>query len=75
MSGMLLGYLAFAGIPHLLDAHLAYDRNIFGPRLFLFLFTIFLNVHHYFMDNVIWRRGNPDVQRFLFQPKAAAASQ
>jgi len=25
---------------------------------------VFVNIHHYFMDNVIWRRDNPDM-RFL----------
>jgi hypothetical protein len=23
-------------------------------------------VHHYFLDNVMWRRGNPDVRNNLF---------
>jgi hypothetical protein len=32
----------------------------------VFLFYIFINVHHYFLDNVMWRRGNPDVQKHLF---------
>ena len=27
----------------------------------------FVNIHHYFMDNVIWRRENPDT-RYLQEP-------
>ena len=37
-----------------------------GPALFLFSFYIFINIHHYFLDNVMWRRGNPDVQQYIF---------
>ena len=35
---------------------------------FLFLFTvwIFINVHHYFLDSVMWRRENPDTRLYLF---------
>ena len=64
--GVLLGYLGFVGIPRSVDAMLPYDRHVFGPSLFLFLFYIFINVHHYFLDNVMWRRGNPDVQQYIF---------
>lgn len=33
---------------------------------------IFINVHHYFIDSVLWRQGNPDVSRHLFlrEPRA-----
>jgi hypothetical protein len=31
---------------------------------------IFINVHHYFIDNVLWRQGNPKVKQFLFDPPA-----
>jgi len=24
-------------------------------------------VHHYFLDNVMWRRGNPEVAKYLFR--------
>lgn len=30
------------------------------------IFHVFINVHHYFIDSVIWRRGNKDVTRNLF---------
>lgn len=64
--GILLGYLGFQGIPHWLDAHLPYDKHLLGPSVFLFSFYIFINIHHYFLDNVMWRRGNPDVQQYIF---------
>jgi hypothetical protein len=64
--GILLGYLGFMGMPWLLDASIGYNRELWGPSLAVFLFYIFINVHHYFLDNVMWRRGNPDIQKHLF---------
>jgi hypothetical protein len=34
--------------------------------MFLFVFWICINVHHYFLDNVMWRRENPDTRKYLF---------
>ena len=31
------------------------------------LFTIFINIHHYVIDGVIWRKENGDVGRYLLQ--------
>ena len=44
-----------------------YDRGIFGSQMFLFMFAIFINVHHYFLDNVMWRRENPDIAKYLLR--------
>jgi len=67
-----LGLGAFWFAPLTLDHLVGYDTDAFGTMAFLFMFWIFINVHHYFMDNVIWRRGNPDVSQFLFQQPAPA---
>jgi hypothetical protein len=64
--GTLAGYLGFMAVPGLLDKTLPYDHHLFGPSLFVFAFYIFINVHHYMLDNVMWRRGNPDVQQYIF---------
>jgi len=64
--GVILGALGFWAIPILLKVLVTYDTDVFGSRMFMFIFFIFINVHHYFLDNVIWRRGNPDMQRYLF---------
>lgn len=66
VSAIALGYLGFWMLPHWLDRHIAYDRTLFGTELFLFLFWVFINIHHYFLDTVMWRKGNPDVQTHLF---------
>lgn len=66
--GIILGYIGFWGAPEFLQAFVPYDRAAFGGTAFLFVFWIFINVHHYFLDNVMWRSQNPDVRRYLFAP-------
>lgn len=66
VMGLFLGYMGFWGLPTFLDRIVGYDKALFGGTLFLFLFYIFINVHHYFMDNVMWRRENPEIGRHLF---------
>jgi hypothetical protein len=66
LAGLLLGYLGFWGVPQILDKFVPYDRAVFGGTMFLFVFWIFINVHHYFLDNVMWRRENPDTRKYLF---------
>lgn len=64
--GVILGAFGFWAIPIFLKEVVTYDADVFGARMFMFIFAIFINVHHYFLDNVIWRRGNPDMRRYLF---------
>ena len=64
--GVLLGYAGFVAVPGLLGNFVAYDRATFGAAMFLFMFWSFINVHHYFLDNVMWRRENPDTGKYLF---------
>jgi hypothetical protein len=64
--GILLGWLGFWGLPAWLNGAVAYDRGIFGATASFFVFWIFINIHHYFLDNVMWRRENPETRRFLF---------
>jgi len=66
-AGLLLGGLGFWLIPTALTALVPYDEQILGSSLFFFIVLIFINVHHYFLDNVMWRRGNPEVSKYLFR--------
>jgi hypothetical protein len=34
---------------------------------------IFINVHHYFIDNVIWRKEHPEIAAYLFGPVKKAS--
>jgi hypothetical protein len=72
LAGM-LGYLGFWALPRWADAWMPFDREALGVTPFLFVSWIFLNVHHYFIDNVIWRSENPDTKANLFSPAPAKA--
>ena len=72
---LVLGALLFSIIPVVLDTlaiydllpHVFdYDSALYGTTLYLFFFTVFVNIHHYFIDNVIWRRNNPKVRQYLY---------
>ena len=64
--GIILGVAGFWGLPRLSDMVVTYDTELFGATMFMFMFWIFINLHHYFLDNVIWRRENPETGKFLF---------
>jgi len=68
-SAVALGWLLFHGSPDLLDAarlsahRRAHERlGELGPTPYFAAFFAFVNIHHYVMDNVIWRRENPDTK-------------
>jgi len=68
-GALALGWLLFHAAPELLDgARLSAHRRAhetlgeLGPTPYFAALFVFVNVHHYFMDNVIWRRENPDTQ-------------
>lgn len=66
LTGTVLGFLGFWMLPTIADAVVPYDRQAIAGALFLFVFWIFINVHHYLLDNVMWRRENPDTRAYLF---------
>ncbi len=70
-SAVALGWLLFHGAPSFLDEAFVAKGTLEGDGVgptpyFAALFT-FVNIHHYFMDTVLWRRENPDT-RFLREP-------
>lgn len=67
VAGAVLGAAGFWLFPLAADALGGYDRAAFGTAAFLFVAWTFINIHHYFIDNVIWRRENPDMARHLFR--------
>lgn len=74
LTGVVLGYAGFWGVPMFLDNTVAYNKGALGASAFLVVFWLFINIHHYFLDNVMWRSQNPDVRTHLFGPKPGAAS-
>ena len=67
VAGLVFGIMGFWLVPLLLQEILPYDKNLFGGALFFFMVWGILNIHHYFMDSVTWRKENKDVGRYLFQ--------
>ena len=65
--GALLGAAGFWGAPAAVDHLASYDRALFGATLFFFIGWTFVGIHHAVMDNVIWRRENPEARRHLFE--------
>jgi hypothetical protein len=58
------GWLAFELLPSMADIRL----GTFAAWQMFFFFTaatLFLNIHHYFIDNVVWRFKDPVVRRHL----------
>ena len=66
-----LGVVGFWWGPELLGTVVDYDRSVFGTAVFLFMAWTSINIHHYFIDNVIWRRDNAEVRENLFRPPCA----
>ncbi|MBS2019013.1 MAG: hypothetical protein JST00_39465 [Deltaproteobacteria bacterium] len=70
VSAIALAWLLFHGVPGYLDGVLVaktpkgHEPGPLGEMPFFAAFYVMVNIHHYFMDTVIWRRDNPDT-RFL----------
>jgi hypothetical protein len=64
-SAVALAWVVFHGVPETLDAVFfpQHGRGIpisdLGPGPVVAAVFVCVNVHHYFMDHVIWRRDNP----------------
>jgi hypothetical protein len=66
---VLAGWLAFEFVPNTLDNAL----GTFSAWQMFFFFTaamLFINIHHYFIDNVLWRFRDPDVRAYLLSPRS-----
>jgi hypothetical protein len=69
VSALGLGCLLFHAVPSALDAALVSRRagltSALGPTPYFAALFAFVNIHHYFMDYVIWRRDNPETRYLL----------
>ncbi|MBK7892000.1 MAG: hypothetical protein IPJ84_14525 [Bdellovibrionales bacterium] len=61
---LLLGFAAFELVPSILDKELSTDIS---PAAWFFAaaFPIFINIHHFFIDSVVWKFHDSDVQKGL----------
>ena len=63
---LILGALFFEFNPKNLDTTYKFSNAAMGASPFLVAFLLFINIHHYFIDNVIWKSANPEVKKHLF---------
>jgi hypothetical protein len=66
-AALALGWVLFHGAPDFLDGARALQRsktalNALGATPYFASIFAFVNIHHYFMDHVIWRRENPETR-------------
>jgi hypothetical protein len=71
-GALMLGAMFFEFIPTSLDNFFMGPHPDFGTQPFLAMFLLFINIHHYFIDNVIWKSNNETVKQFLFQNPSAS---
>lgn len=55
------GILAFETIPHFLDTELN-SISHFNTWFFMITFAVFINIHHFFIDSVIWKFNHKDIR-------------
>lgn len=75
LMSLILGALFFEYIPKTLDSFKISPGAELGVQPILVSFLLFINIHHYFIDNVIWKSDNETVRKFLFSPGSPEISE
>jgi hypothetical protein len=77
LASVALGWLLLRGLPAWLDGALVLpaaadlaEMAAIGPTPYLAAVTALVNIHHYFMDSVIWRREHPETRHLLARTAA-----
>jgi hypothetical protein len=76
-ASLCLGWVLFHGVPDFLDGALVARRDrdtALGATPYLAAVNAFVNIHHYFMDYVIWRRENPLTRYLRMKPAPVSAA-
>lgn len=70
MGALLLGWVLFRGAPGLLDGELVSRGGWgdLGPTPFFAAFYVVVNLHHFAMDAVIWRREHAPTRHLMGAP-------
>lgn len=66
-ASLALGWFLFRGLPAWLDQNLVLKDSFdpLGETPYFVALSTFVNIHHYFMDSVIWRREYPETRYLL----------
>ncbi|MEZ4872350.1 MAG: hypothetical protein R2827_08925 [Bdellovibrionales bacterium] len=67
VSAILLGALFFEFVPKSLDHFFDTNLDSQSSTLIAACFVLFINIHHYFIDHVIWRGSLPEVRKYLLR--------
>jgi hypothetical protein len=67
LIAIITGALSFEFIPKNMDKLVPFEAALFGSTFWMFMVGIFINLHHYFIDNVIWRGDNEALKIHLVQ--------
>jgi hypothetical protein len=59
------GWLVFEYLPHTMDMINA--LTLHGIAYFFVVTTLFINIHHYFIDHVLWRMSDPYIKSWLIK--------
>jgi hypothetical protein len=62
-----MGWFGFWGFGELMVRWLPGPPAAIGSGVFLLAAWVFVNIHHYFIDSVLWRKGNPETGAYLFR--------
>lgn len=65
---VMTGVLFFNIIPNWLNQYFTEQKvwpTNYSPLAFTAIIYSFINIHHYFIDNVIWKYENPSVRKYL----------
>lgn len=73
LTVVFLGVMSFEVVPYWLDERGWIPQGVLGTNPILVGVLLFINIHHYFIDNVIWRSHNQFVKSYLFQTPALRA--
>lgn len=65
---LLAGFLAFDLVPGLLDFQFSSSVGS-TPLFFTIAFAVFINVHHFFLDSVLWRFKDGPMKNAILSPQ------
>jgi len=68
-TSFILGMICFLWLPKWLDSQMSLAMNeqasALGGSVFMASFHLFINIHHYFIDNVIWTKESRNLRILL----------
>lgn len=62
-----LGFVGFWLLSYFVDFSSLLSSRFAGIEVVVIMCLVFINIHHYFLDSVMWRKENNSVKQYLFQ--------